>query len=172
MNQNQNQEKCGCKKVELINGFSLKVRIIMHSGIYLFALFGTLGIGLENWKVGLAYLAFVIFSFRVLLIGMFCRYCPYPFKYNSCMFFPIRLFKNITPKSGKAPFIYRFGHLFAFGGMFIAPQFWIYNHPYLAVGFWVTFLVICLGMLIRMCGRCRYEQCPFNRVPKEVFQNE
>lgn len=169
---NEHEKESCCKKGKFLDGFSPRFSMLMHICIVLFPLFGIAGIAVENWKAGIAYFVFIIFTYRVLLIGMFCSYCPYPFKYNTCIFFPVSVFKNVKPKTGKAPFIYKFGHLIAFGGMFLIPQYWIIKNVYLSIGLWTTGLAIAVGILVHVCGRCRYQQCPFNRVPKSTLKDE
>ena len=163
---NNQTEENGCKKVKLIYSFSTVEKLIMHISLFLFAMFGIIGIAIENWVIGLIYLVFVIFSIHVLLLRMFCCYCPYPFQYSTCIFFPVRMFRNIEQKKGAAPLFNRFAHLIAFGGMFLIPQYWVIKNMFFFVGLWTSGLVVVLGILIHICGRCRYFQCRFNRAAK------
>ena len=85
-----NRDKEGFK-----DSFSTAEKFFMRISFYVFVLFGIVGLFVENWIVGVIYLAFVIFSVQVLLLRMFCRYCPYPYQYSTCLFMPLRNFKGI-----------------------------------------------------------------------------
>ena len=112
---------------------------------------------------GIIYLVFVLFSLDVLLLRMFCSYCPYPYQYSTCLFIPLRRFKRIQQKKGNMSLINRIAPIIAFGGIYLIPQFWIYKNPFFFIGFWIFGIIVWLGLIIHFCRSCRHVQCPFNR---------
>lgn len=150
------------------DSFSATERIFMQISFYIFIVFGIVGIAIENWIVGLIYLVFVIFSLQVLLLRMFCCYCPYPYQYSTCLFIPLRIFKKIEQKKEDMRLINRLAPLIAFGGMYLIPQYWIIKNLFFFIGFWIFGVIVGLGLIIYFCGSCRHVQCPLNRAAKET----
>ena len=159
-------EENGCKKERFKDSFSAVEKIIMQISFYVFTIFGIVGIAIESWIGGLIYLAFVIFSLQVLLLRMFCCYCPYPYQYSTCLFTPLRVFKKIEQKKEDMHLINRLAPLIAFGGMYLIPQYWLIKNLYFFIGFWIFGLIVGLGLIIHFCGTCRHVQCPLNRAAK------
>ena len=145
------------------DSFSIMERLFMQISFYIFIIFGIIGIAIENWIVGLIYIVFVIFSFQILLLRMFCCYCPYPYQYSTCLFIPLSVFKNIEQKKQDMALINRLAPLIAFGGMYIIPQYWIIKSLFFFIGFWIFGLIVGLGLIIHFCRSCRHVQCPLNR---------
>jgi hypothetical protein len=160
-------EENGCKKEIFKDSFSAVERIFMQISFYILLIFGLVGIAIENWIVGLIYLVFVIFSLQVLLLRMFCCYCPYPYQYSTCLFIPLRIFKKIEQKKEDMPLINRLAPLIAFGGMYLIPQYWIIKNLFFFIGFWIFGVIVGLGLIFHFCGSCRHVQCPLNRAAKE-----
>ena len=163
--ENQTEEN-GCKKGRFKDSFSAAEKLIMQISFYIFILFGIVGIAIENWIVGLIYIVFVIFSLQVLLLKMFCAYCPYPYQYSTCLFIPLRMFNKLEQKKGNMPLINRLAPLIAFGGMYLIPQYWIIKNLFFFIGFWIFGFIVGLGLIIHFCGSCRHVQCPLNRAAK------
>lgn len=160
-------EESNCKEEGFKDSFSTVEKLFMRISFYIFVLFGIVGLFVENWIVGVIYLVFVIFSLEVLLLRMFCRYCPYPYQYSTCLFMPLRNFKRIVQKEEKMPLINRLAPAIAFGGMYLIPQYWIVKNLFFFIGFWIFGLIVGLGLTIHFCGSCRHVQCPINRAAKE-----
>ena len=161
-------EENGCKKERFKSSFSAVEKIFMQISFYILILFGIVGIAIESWIVGLIYLVFVMFSLQVLLLRMFCCYCPYPYQYSTCLFIPLRIFKKIQQKKEDMPLINRLAPLIAFGGMYLIPQYWIIKNLFFFIGFWIFGFIVGLGLIIHFCGSCRHVQCPLNRAAKET----
>jgi hypothetical protein len=162
---NQTDEK-GCKKERFKDSFSAVERLFMQISFYLFIIFGIVGIAIENWIAGLIYLVFVIFSLQVLLLRMFCCYCPYPYQYSTCLFFPLTVFRKIDQKKENMLLINRLAPVIAFGGMYLIPQYWIIKNLFFFIGFWIFGVIVGLALIIHFCGSCRHVQCPLNRAAK------
>ena len=165
---NDLKEENICKKTRFKNSFSAKEKILMQISFYIFIIFGIVGTAIESRWAGFIYLTFVIFSFQVLLLRMFCSYCPYPYQYSNCLFIPLRLFNKIKYKQEKMPFINRLAPLIAFGGLYLIPQYWIIKSLFFFIGFWVFGLIVMLGLITRFCGSCRHVQCPLNRAARSI----
>ena len=155
-----------CEKEKFKDSFSTKEKLIMQISFFVFLIFGQIGIAIENWLAGLIYFVFVIFSLQVLLLKMFCCYCPYPYQYSTCLFVPLKIFKNIEQKRGDMPLLNRLAPLIAFGGMYLIPQYWIIKNLFFFIGFWIFGLIVGLGLVIHFCGSCRHVKCPLNRAAK------
>jgi hypothetical protein len=165
---NQIEENNG-KKERFKDSFSTAEKLFMRISFYIFILFGIVGLFVENWIAGVIYLVFVIFSQQVLLLRMFCRYCPYPYQYSTCLFMPLRNFKGIDQKQEKMPSINRHAPAIAFAGMYLIPQYWIVRNLFFFIGFWVFGLIVGLGLTLHFCGSCRHVQCPINRAAKKPY---
>ena len=150
------------------DSFSTMEKTFMQISFYVFIIFGIAGIFIENWIVGIIYIIFILFSLQVLLLRMFCCYCPYPYRYSTCLFIPLRIFKRIEPKKGNMSFINRLSPLIAFGGMYLIPQYWIVKNLFFFIGFWIFGFIVGLGLMIHFCGSCRHVQCPLNRTAKNT----
>ena len=140
----------------------------MQISFYVFVIFGIVGTFIENWIVGIIYLVFILFSLHVLLLRMFCRYCPYPYQYSTCLFMPLSIFKRIEQKKENMSLINRLSPLIAFGGMYLIPQYWIVKNLFFFIGFWIFGVIFGLGLTIHFCGSCRHVQCPLNRAAKKT----
>jgi hypothetical protein len=151
------------------DSFSTAEKLVMRISFFIFILFGIVGVFVANWIVGVIYLVFVIFSLEVLLLRMFCSYCPYPYQYSTCLFMPLRNFKGIDQKQEKMPFINRHAPAIAFAGMYLIPQYWIVRNLFFFIGFWVFGLIVGLGLIIHFCGSCRHVQCAMNRAAKKPY---
>ena len=91
-------EENNCKKERFKDSFSTVEKSFMQISFYVFIIFGIVGLFIESWIGGVIYLVFVIFSLQILLLRMFCCYCPYPYQYSTCLFIPLRVFKKIEQK--------------------------------------------------------------------------
>jgi hypothetical protein len=165
---NNQIKESGSEKERYKDSFSAVEKVFMQICIYVFIMFGIVGIAFENWKIGLIYLVFVIFSLLVLLLRMFCCYCPYPYQHSTCLFIPRRIFNKIDQKKGDMPLINRLAPLIAFGGMYLIPQYWIIKNLFFFIGFWIFGSIVGLGLIIYFCVSCRHVRCPLNRAAKGI----
>ena len=150
------------------DSFTPVEKTFMQISFYVFIIFGLIGIFIENWIGGIIYLVFVLFSLHVLLLRMFCCYCPYPYQYYTCLFIRLRIFKKVEQKKENMSLINRPAPLIAFGGMYLIPQYWIVRNLFFFIGFWIFGVIIALGLFIHFCRSCRHIQCPLNRAAKNT----
>ena len=118
----------------------------------------------ENKSVAIGYVVFVALGALVVVYDSLCVYCPYPFKYFDCLFYPYQLVARFAKvREGRIHWARQAVTSLVFGGMFAIPQYWLWgNWPLLAI-FWGLTLPLALLMPLHLCGRCRHGSCLANR---------
>ncbi len=123
-----------------------------------------LGIYRENKAIAIGYMAFVALGALLVVYDFLCVYCPYPFRYSDCLFYPYPLvarFAKMRPER-----IHWARHavtVLVFGGMFAIPQYWLWGNWVLFAVFWGLALPLAMLLPLHLCGRCRNERCLANR---------
>lgn len=159
------------KDCTLIDRFSLLEKILMRTALYGFIIIGTYSIFSTSILWGVIYSAFVIFGAAVVASYLFCPHCPYPFKYETCLFFPagiIKLFGRF--RSEQMSIIEKVGAFGWFAGLIVIPQFWLFQNYILLIIFWVLALPLLVRVRTYICKRCRHFFCPLNAVDKSLIK--
>jgi len=158
-----------CKNAKILQGFSLKEKVLMGSAIYGSILVAAFGISLQSILWALAYLGFVLFSMAVLIGYANCTHCPYIWEeYTDCLFPPWgKLYRKMFKyRPGKfTPLDYVLFFTF-FLGIPLFPQYWLFKNPYALIAFWLIYIPTALGFALHACRECQHTVCPFNRAKK------
>ena len=160
----KNNEDC-----TLINRFSLPEKILMRLAFYGFIIIGAYAIFSASILWGAIYTAFVIFGAMLVAWHLFCPHCPYPFKYETCLFFPagkIKLFGSF--RSEPMNMMEKVGAFAWFAGLIVIPQYLLFQNYILLIIFWVLALPLLARFRIYICKRCRHFFCPLNAVDKNL----
>ena len=148
----------------LIDRFTLMECIVMRIGWYGFMAVGTYGIYKQAPAWAVVYVVYALLGFALAVLPGLCAHCPYPSKYNTCLFLPPGLVNRFYPYKG--PQMSSIGKLAVFSvmaGMVIMPNFWLVSDLPILVLFWLLGLPTLAVFPIHYCKRCRHENCLMNR---------
>ena len=149
----------------LINHFSLSEKIIMRTAFYGILIIGWYTIYIQHLVWSLFYTLFSLIGLFLLSQQFFCAYCPYPYQYTTCLFFPIQVFKlRHTQRQGRMNSLDKTGAVIIMVGLIMIPQFWLIKHLILFILFWFFCLFILFRTSLYYCKRCRYVKCPLSRI--------
>lgn len=80
------------------DGFAWQEKLLVRAGLASLLCVGTIGIGRENLAVAVGYLLFALVGGLLLVYDFLCVYCPYPYKYSDCLFFPRQLLTHVVQR--------------------------------------------------------------------------
>jgi hypothetical protein len=111
-----------------------------------------------------AYLGFGLVGGLLVIYDLLCVYCPYPYQYNDCLFFPAPLLAAVAKRrTGKIPWLRKALLVVIVAALVLVPQYWLWDNPALLAGFWALAAAIAVAFPGYYCRRCRHGQCPLNR---------
>jgi len=129
---------------------------------------GALAIDQDSRPIALSYVALVAAAGAIVIYDALCVYCPYPFKYADCLFYPYQLVARLTSlRSGRISSLRKAVTALAFGGIFAVPQYWLWGNWGLFAVFWALTLPLAVLIPLHLCRRCRHGRCPMNRAAIE-----
>lgn len=153
--------KCQCAE-----GFTLGEKLWSQISFNVFAIVGTIGIALVDWRWAVPY-AF-IYAYGIPFIVMrhlTCPRCPHLHTYGDCLQFPPSLARMLITGKKHTPF--SVGENVLFYAIFILlalyPLYWLAGHPALLAVFVISAGAWYAGQYAYFCKRCRVDSCPFNR---------
>ena len=122
------------------------------------------GIARESKGVAVGYTVFVVLGGLLVVYDSFCVYCPYPFKFSDCLFYPYQLVaRPARLRDGKIHWARQAVSAVVFGGIFAIPQYWLWGNWGLLAIFWGLTLPLILLLPLHLCRRCRHGRCPISR---------
>jgi len=122
------------------------------------------GIYRENKSIAIGYAVFVTLGAMLVVYDSLCVYCPYPFKYSDCLFYPYQLVARFARlREARIHRARQAVTALVFGGMFAIPQYWLWGNWGLFAIFWGLTLPLAMLLPLHLCGRCRNERCLANR---------
>lgn len=158
-----NRETCS-KPCELKDGFTLAEKTLARIGFYGLISVGAYAIYSRNPVWCILYLCFALVGNLFVVYSFLCAYCPYPFKYSDCLFFPYQAVSNVvSEREGQITPRKRLGFVLVMAGLVLIPQYWLLSSHILLVLFWILALPLLLAFPFYYCRRCRHERCGFNR---------
>ena len=152
------------RRCKLVDRFSLKERFLMRTGWYGFMAVGFYGIYRQAPLWAFLYAAFGFLGFTLVVLPCLCAHCPYPAKYDTCLFLPPGLVRKFYPYRG--PHMSLTGKtatLAALAGMVIIPLFWLMKDALMLSVFLLIGLPVITAFPFYYCHRCRHVGCPMNR---------
>lgn len=153
-------------KVELKDGFTWREKLLMRAGAAGMIGIGAVGSYLHDPRVALGYVLFVAIAGAGVMYDFLCVYCPYPFRYSDCLFFPYPLVAAVkTRRTTAIPQSRKVLAAIAFGGIVILPQYALWGQWILFAVFWGLAAILGVTIPLRFCRRCRHGHCPVNLVP-------
>ena len=167
-----NKETC-IKPCELKDGFTLKEKALARIGFYGMISVGALAIYSRSPVWGILYLCFALVGNLFVVYSFLCAYCPYPFKYSDCLFFPYQVVSRVvSERKGQITPGKRRGFVLVMAGLVLIPQYWLFSSPGLLVLFWILALPLLMVFPLYYCRRCRHEKCGFNRARMLLAQEQ
>lgn len=148
---------------QFIDRFPFAHRLVMRTGWYGFIAIGLVGISLQNLFWAGAYVLLVFVGFGLAVLPSVCSHCPYPVKYDSCLFVPPIVVRKFYPYRG--PKVSRLGSIYAvsaIAAIIAFPQAWLMDNTLLLFLFWVFCLPSIAAFPLFYCKRCRHTGCPLN----------
>lgn len=136
----------------------------MRTGWFGFMAVGFLGIYRQAPLWAFFYAVFGVLGFALVVLPSLCAHCPYPAKYDTCLFLPPGLVRKLYRYRG--PHMSLTGKtatLAALAGMVIIPLFWLANDVFLLSVFFLIGLPVIAAFPFFYCRRCRHAGCPMNR---------
>ena len=150
----------GCK-----DGFGRLEKVLMRIGFYGFVLIGAAGIFLQRPVFGMVYVAGAVAGLLWVVYGLLCRYCPYPYHYSDCLFFPYRWLAALkAPPAGRMGWLHQCGFTLVMLALLLVPQPWLMDDLQRLLLFWLLAGPTVAALPMYYCRRCRHRQCAFNRV--------
>ena len=143
--------------------FSWGEKLFVVGTFYGFIAVGAWGIWPASPGAALAYVAYALVSFFLLMRYTVCARCPHLFEENDCVFVPVPLVKTfVKPRQGPLKWWEYLIVLCAPGGTVLIPLYWLIHAP-LTLIVYLILAVTCIGTLKRrICTKCRVEVCPMN----------
>ena len=149
----------------LKDGFTWYEKLLVRGGSAGFVAIGAVGIYLDNPTVAAGYLLFAAVAGLLVIYDFFCVYCPYPYTYSDCLFFPHQLLSAVVKRRrGKIHWVRKALLVLTAAGLVLIPQYWLLHRWELLAGFWVVAVPLGLAFPLYFCGRCRHGQCPMSGV--------
>lgn len=150
--------------IPLKDGFSLLDKILMRLGFYGFLLVATAAIFRASPTWAIIYLAFGGAAALLVVYNLLCVYCPYPYEYASCLFFPHPLLSKVAKRRhGRMGASAKAGTMLITIVLLAFPQYWLFQDARFALAFWALALPTLLAIPLYYCRRCRHRTCAFNR---------
>ena len=146
------------------DGFAWHEKLLVRSGLAALLCVGTIGICRESLAAAVGYLLFALVGGLLLVYDFLCVYCPYPYKYSDCLFFPHQFLTHVVGRrTGRIHWSRKTLFLATVAGLVLIPQYWLWGHWGLLAGFWTLAAAIGLAFALHYCRRCRHGQCPLNQ---------
>jgi hypothetical protein len=160
------QANSGCS---LIDRFSLVERIVMRAGWLGFAAVGTYAIYQQAPFWAVFYVVYVLLTFVFIVMPGICAHCPYPSKYDTCLFLPPAFMNRFYPyKSPEIHPVAKAAVPVAMVGLVVIPHVWLFADWFLLLLFWLFGLPSLAALPFYYCKRCRNENCPLNKAGSGV----
>ena len=158
------QTHCAKQKV-FLDGFPLLDKILMRTLFYGSLVAGAVAIGLHEWWWGVIYLAYSLAATFYFVLWGLCSHCPFAYEYDDCLFFPHTwVTKRFTYRPDAMPLPDKLAFLVPMASFVVIPQYWLYQHLWVAIAFWAMVLPTLAGLMFYYCRRCRNVHCPLNTV--------
>lgn len=139
--------------------------VLFNGGV----LVGTWGIWLESPGLALAYLAYALGSFTLLMRYTICPRCPHQLEADDCLFVPPKLARRIIDRQRKGPLpLWQIGIFYAaFVGTFLIPVPFLLDHGMLLLVYAALIGGLLAAFRFHFCSRrCRVAICPLNKNPQ------
>ena len=147
------------------DGFTWYEKLVARGGLGGAILAGAAAIYSTSVTWAGGYLLLSALGGLLVVYDFLCPYCPYPFRYSDCLFYPYQLLAWFTKiRGGRIPWARNLGTVAAFGIMFAGPQYWLWGQWILFALFWGCTLPLTLLLPLHLCRRCRHERCPLHHV--------
>ncbi len=148
----------------LIDRFSFTEKLLMRTGWTGFMAVGAYGIYRQDPFWALLYVVFGILGFVLVVLPGLCAHCPYPYRYDTCLFQPPGLLKTVYSYKGPRMSLQaKIAVGATLGGMAIFPNYWLIQDQLVLLVFWIIALPVLLAFPLHYCTRCRHAGCPMNR---------
>jgi hypothetical protein len=149
------------------DGFAWHEKLLVRVGVAGLLGVGVIGIYLESLAAAVGYLLFALAGGLFLVYDSLCVYCPYPYEYSDCLFFPHQLVSRVVKRrTGRIHWIRKAVLLLTAAGLVLIPQYWLWRHWGLLASFWILVAAIGLTFGLYYCRRCRHGLCALNRATK------
>ena len=156
------------KEIPLKDGFAWHEKLCMRGGLAVVVGIGALAIYGSAPLLAVRYLLFVALGGLIVMYDSLCVYCPYPFRYSDCLFFPYQLVASVTTlRTTPIPWFRKVFSALAFFGIVAIPQYWLWGQWSLFAAFWILTVVGGIAIPFQFCRRCRNRRCPMNLVALE-----
>ncbi len=142
---------------------------IARLGFALLVLVGLVALYQKSPNSAFAYAVIVVVCSLLLVYDLLCPYCPYPYKYKTCLLYPHQLLTWVTRHRTRELGPVRRTLIFvAFGLLLLVPQYGLLGNWSLFVVFWLLGVLLGLLFFFSWCPQCYHRRCPFHRVSVEA----
>lgn len=153
-------EKCRARK----ESFAWYDKLLARGGLAALLCIGTIGIYRESLVATAGYLLFALVGGLLLVYDFLCVYCPYPYEYSDCLFFPHHFLTGVVGRrTGRIHWSRKTLFLATVAGVVLIPQYWLWGSWGLLAGFWTLAATIGLAFSLHYCGRCRHGRCALHQ---------
>jgi hypothetical protein len=153
--------------------FSWYEKLIARACLAGAILTAVVSIYLESKSAAVGYVVLVVLGSALVIYDSLCVYCPYPFAYSDCLFFPYQLVARFAKlRAGAIHWARICATALVFAAIFALPQFWLWGHWGLFAIFWGLTLPLAWLVPLHLCPRCRHERCPLNRALSPAYRSQ
>lgn len=124
---------------------------------------GAVGVWVASPGAAIGYLAFAAVGGLLVVYGLLCVYCPYPYQHADCLFFPYPLVSRVAPqRAGAIGPVRKLLLVAVSAGLVLVPQYWLWGNWPLLAAFWLLAAALATVFPSYYCRRCRHVRCPLN----------
>ena len=147
----------------LKDGFAWYEKLGIRGGLAGVVALGAIGIYLKSPAAAIAYLVLGSVGGALVIYDFLCVYCPYPYQYSDCLFFPRQLLTMVVSRrTGKIGAVRKALLVLTAALLVLMPQYWLWGQWGLMAGFWVLAAPLGLAFPLYFCPRCRHGACAMN----------
>ncbi len=150
-------------KCKYIDRFPLSHQLIMRTGWYGFITVGLVGIAMHSLVWAGVYFIISLAGFALAVMPSICAHCPYPTKYDSCLFLPPAIVRKLYPYRGPEESLAgKILTIISLIAIIAFPQPWLSKNSIFLTLFWLICLPSIAAFPLFYCKRCRHKGCPLN----------
>ena len=148
----------------LKDDFTWYDKLLARGGVGGMVAIAAAGMWMQSPGAAIAYLAFAAIAALLVVYDLLCVYCPYPYQYADCLFFPHALVSRaVRQRTGAIGPARKLLMAAVSAGLVIIPQYWLWANWPMFVAFWLLAVPLGMAFPVYMCRRCRHTRCLANR---------
>jgi hypothetical protein len=153
--------------------FAWYEKLLVRAALAGFVGVGAVGMYLKSPATAAGYALFAALAGVLVIYDFLCVYCPYPYEYSSCLFFPPQLLTRLAKRRpGRIPLARQRLFLAAAAGLVLIPQYGLWGRWDLTAAFWGFVVPIGIAFPLHYCRRCRHLGCTLNDASRRASPDD